>query len=87
MLQRYINTYDSLPAQFRKSLEKYGYPFVGNIWKPHISIASFEKEALKKVWSAVKELCPNGEYYPDTLVVYKLGANEKLNKLGEILFH
>jgi len=85
--ERYKNTYDSLPTQFRKSLKQYGYPFVGDIWKPHISIASFEKEALKKVWPAVKKLCPNGEYYPDTLVVYKLSANEKLNKLGEILFH
>jgi hypothetical protein len=84
--ERYLKTPTTLPKEFRKSIDKHGYPFVGDIWKPHISIASFEKKDLIKVWPSIKDLCPREQYCPDSLVIYELGANEKLNKVGEIGF-
>jgi len=79
--ERYVKASRTLPEGMRKDLHKYGYPFVGRGWKPHISIASFEKAAFASVYKALEKSCPKGKFRFDALVLYRLGGKEKLAML------
>lgn len=68
---RYFNS--SFNGKLKKNLEKFGYPFVGEIWLPHISFCSFdnqkdldfflEKNYLEKF---------KGDFLFEKLALYKL---------------
>lgn len=70
----HLERYDTadLKGVLKDNLNKYGYPFVGDIWKPHISLASFDKEAYDKVWGEIKDDCPTGTYAPGSLSIFVL---------------
>jgi len=42
----YNNTWE---GQYKESYERYGFPFVGSHWIPHLTIASFKKEGKKLI--------------------------------------
>lgn len=79
--KRYKKMYPSLNKEFKNNIELYGYPFIGNIWKPHISIASFDKESFNKIYDNFKKIDINGSYYIDSLNIYKLDENKNKLKL------
>ena len=70
-----------LEEKERKNLEKFGFPYVGEIWVPHFTIASFSD--FDKVWEKSKSECPRGRYKFSSLNIYEL-ENEKLKLLKEI---
>ena len=59
--ERY-RTLESLGSPEKHNLERYGFPFVGDVWKPHFTVASFEPEAFDKAWRSLKPHCPKGFY-------------------------
>ena len=65
----------------KQNLEKYGYPFVGNEWKPHLSIATFNKKDIDEIWTTIKNSCPIGNYFASSLNVYSLEGTEEILKL------
>jgi len=76
--ERYVKASRMLPKGMRDDLQKYGYPFVGKGWKPHLSIASFEKASFATVYTALEKSCPKGKFRFDALVLYRLSGKEKL---------
>lgn len=81
ILKRYVQAYSGLGDIEKKNLDEYGFPFVGDIWKPHINIASFDKKAFAEVWENFKNECPKGGYNIDSLNIYKLDENEEKLRL------
>ena len=66
LLKRYENN-ESYTIEMKESLNKYGFPFVGDIWCPHFTIASFEKDVYEKVWEKLRLRRP-----PETVKIEKL---------------
>jgi len=77
IIQRYKNLYPELGLTERQNLEKYGFPFIGDIFKPHISIATFEENAFNKTWINLKDLCPKGNYEIGSLSIYSFEHNDE----------
>ncbi len=72
----------NLIENLQKNLLSFGYPFVGSVWLPHLSIASFEKKDFLKVQQALWLLCPRNTYKITRFVVYELEeSTEKLTKV------
>ncbi len=78
MPERYIIQYDTLTKMMKKNIDTCGFPFVGNIWVPHITLASIEKDLLKGVKKKLKEACPIGNWAFNQFTLYKLSKNEKM---------
>lgn len=56
-LERYRDT-SRFSEVMLENLQRHGFPFVGEIWRAHYTIASFEKQAFEAVWQKLKELNP-----------------------------
>ncbi len=48
-------------------IPKYGFPFVGDMWRAHFTIASFEKDVFTEAWQQLGKLAP-----PTTTRINKL---------------
>lgn len=92
-LLKFLNTYrngqvvnrylgDKFGSELNKNISDYGYPFIGEIWIPHIGIASIDKEKLENSNINWKSEIIEKEYYVSYLVVYLL--NEDNDQLTEI---
>ncbi|MDQ2730503.1 MAG: 2'-5' RNA ligase family protein [Armatimonadota bacterium] len=55
-----------------KSVENCGFPYVGELWKPHFTVASIRPGDWEAVWSALKGLAPAGAVNCPTLGLYRL---------------
>lgn len=77
IIQRYKELYPELSLTERQNLEKYGFPFIGDIFKPHLSIATFEENAFNKAWINLKDSCPKGSYEVSSLSIYSFESNDK----------
>ncbi len=78
---RYRTHWDSLTALRRRSVAEFGFPFVGDDWIPHFSIASIRPEVWDDAWAVLKETPPLGAFSCDWLRVYRLDGIEP------VLFH
>lgn len=67
IVDRYKSQIENFPKLLKDNTQKYGYPFIGDIWKGHFTIASFDKENYEKVWNKLKN--------------EKVSFNFKINKL------
>ena len=80
-----ISRYDDVsnyPEVFQKNVGYCGYPFVGDIWKPHISIASINTSDFPIVWSNLRSSNPIGKYGLGSIAIYEL--DETTENLTEI---
>lgn len=85
IITRYSNVYDNINIYFKQNIDLYGYPFVGKIWKPHISIASFDKKSFDKVWEKFSKLNLKGNYKAEFLCIYELEeSTERLKRIKKI---
>ncbi len=58
VIERYRNS-SNYSESMKSSLDSYGFPFVGEIWKAHFTIASFEKDIFEEVYKVLsKEKVP-----------------------------
>ncbi|MFA5142293.1 MAG: 2'-5' RNA ligase family protein [Candidatus Woesearchaeota archaeon] len=84
LIQRYKLRYGEIKGIQKENLDRYGYPFVGDIWVPHIGIASFDPDIFEKMWPAYRQKCPIGKYGVQSINIYKLDENtEKLELIRE----
>jgi len=51
-----------LTAEQRTCAERYGFPYVGEGWEPHFTIASVRADDWPRVWAALKDRPPRGSY-------------------------
>lgn len=80
-MARYARAMDGMDATARRNVEKYGYPFVGVTWKPHVSIASFDRASFEKVFAAIGGGCPKGFYELAAISIYELSGTAESMKL------
>lgn len=57
ILNRYQNS-ANFNEPMKKSLDTYGFPFVGKIWKGHFTVASFDIKVFPNVWTRLREFEP-----------------------------
>jgi hypothetical protein len=81
-LRRYAAAADGMDQAARANIDAYGYPFVGENWKPHVSIASIEPDKFPQIWQTLQEKCPLGAYGMRSLSVH--GFDEETDKLSLI---
>ncbi len=68
--------------QIKSNLENFGFPFVGEIWEPHLTIASFQQKDFNNVWEELKDKCPKGQYSATNLSVYEVDwESDELTKI------
>jgi|AntDeeMinimDraft_4_1070355.scaffolds.fasta_scaffold01511_5 2'-5' RNA ligase len=72
MIGRFEKTYDDFDERRRENLTEYGYPFIGEGWKPHLTIASIDPSDFQKVWEELEDEAPIGEYEFESVTVYDL---------------
>ncbi|WP_435144747.1 2'-5' RNA ligase family protein [Halobaculum sp. P14] len=72
MIDRYRDAYDDFDPQRRENLSTYGFPFVGDGWKPHLTIASIDPDDFDEAWSVLEGDAPVGTYEFDAVTVYEL---------------
>ncbi|MFC1504638.1 hypothetical protein ACFL6D_04405 [Spirochaetota bacterium] len=79
--KRYSQT-NGLSKEMKISIEKYGFPFTGNIWFPHFSIASFSPDTYDIIKDMLYKKQPPGETHMSCLVLYSIrnGAFEEIHR-------
>jgi 2'-5' RNA ligase len=69
---RYQAAWDRLAPNRQESVLKYGYPFTGNDWQPHITIASISPKVWSRAWHALKTREILGTFHDCHLTLYHL---------------
>jgi hypothetical protein len=73
----YNNIWD---GKYKESYDRYGFPFVGSHWIPHLTIASVKEEGKKLIDNIkTKKISLNHKESGGSLALYKiLGENHQL---------
>lgn len=80
IIKRFRENYDRFGDIEKSNLDKYGFPYVGDIWEPHLTIASFDKQSFNKIQEKFKNKCPKGLYRLVSASIYELDeSNEKIS--------
>jgi hypothetical protein len=69
---RYEPAWQRLPDTERTNVESVGFPFVGPIWHPHVSIASILRKDWEPVRAAFESIDPSGPFRLPWLTLYRL---------------
>jgi hypothetical protein len=69
---RYEAAWQRLSGVEQSNVESFGFPFVGPIWHPHVSIASIQRKDWAAVWSAFADVSPAGPFRLPWLALYRL---------------
>jgi 2'-5' RNA ligase len=69
---RYEPSWQRLPETERTNVETVGFPFVGTIWRPHVSVASILRKDWEAVWAAFASVDPSGPFRLPRLTLYRL---------------
>jgi len=67
-----------------KNLKKYGFPFIGNIWKPHLTLASIDLDKFDQVYRKIKLNQIQGQFSLNTLSLYRIAKPHVLVKRFEL---
>jgi 2'-5' RNA ligase superfamily protein len=59
---RYAPRMEFLSPDQRQCVDRYGFPFVGDGWEPHFTIASIHPTNWPAVWQALEPQAPHGAY-------------------------
>ncbi len=73
---RYDAAWQRLPDVERSNIESFGFPFVGPIWHPHVSIASIQRKAWAAVWPDFAGIQPAGPFQLPWMTLYRLEAEK-----------
>ena len=74
---RYVNL--GFGGILKASLDKYGFPFVGEHWEPHIGPATLKPEAFEKAYKILEGQLPKGEWGFQSYNAYWIGENDEMN--------
>jgi 2'-5' RNA ligase len=81
--RRYAATWSNLSVIEKQNVIDLGFPFVGEIWHPHITIASVKPADWDPVWAALADSPPSGGVRFDSLTLYALETSQPV-RLVEI---
>lgn len=70
--RRYARSWQHLTPEQRARVVQYGFPYFGDGWQPHFTIASIQPSDFDAIWPGIKESPPVGEYVCSRLTVYRL---------------
>ena len=84
IIPRYSKIIDNIDETLKENIKKFGFPFIGDIWKPHFGIASFDEGEFKRVWNNIKDSCPIGKFSIKSVNIYELEKTEKLKIINKI---
>jgi hypothetical protein len=79
----YVEVWKNLSIETQEKILEQGYAFMGNIWKPHLSIASFEENVWKEGERLAKEQNISGSLYLSTFCIYELTKSKEMIKVKE----
>ncbi|MDP1729344.1 MAG: 2'-5' RNA ligase family protein [archaeon] len=71
-LQAFNSENPSLKKEEQRNVQMYGFPFVGQNWKPHITLASVEPDKFRKVFDLIKTMPIKGKFKLDALALYQI---------------
>ena len=74
--ERYIGQWSTLSPIRQQSVERTGFPYTGDDWLPHFSVASIRPDDWEAAWSVLKDRPPTGTFSCDWLRVYRLDGIE-----------
>jgi 2'-5' RNA ligase len=72
--RRYRFALASLSPEEAASVARYGYPFVGEIWRPHLTVASVAPGDWNAVWAALEPEAPHGSIRCSRMTLYSLAG-------------
>ena len=72
----YDKSWHRLSEDQRANVERLGFPFVGPIWHPHVTVASVRPEDWEKVWSELAGTPPDAVVRFPALAIYGLKGAE-----------
>jgi hypothetical protein len=75
---RYDAAWQRLSDVERSNVESFGFPFVGPIWHPHVSIASIQRKDWAAVWPTFAAISPAGPFRLPWLTLYRLEQEKPL---------
>lgn len=81
---RYKPCLEKLNVDQRENLKQYGFPYVGNEWLPHVTIASIDPARYDEVYSKIRDECPTGKGIITTISIYEIQDAETLHHLKYI---
>ena len=64
----------------KQNILKYGFPYIGSNWIPHLTLASIDKEGFDEIYSIVSKQNLKGEFAFDSIVLYKEAGEPEVVK-------
>ena len=71
ILDRYKGA-NTISERMKNSLSLYGFPFVGDIWEGHFTIASFEASCYDRIWNKFAQITTPKDTIIDTMNLYNI---------------
>lgn len=68
--------FSSMGPSEKENIRRYAYPFVGDVWLPHFTLASLHKADLQQILPSLNEI--RGEYRAPTLALYRVSEPSEL---------
>ena len=72
----YDKSWQRLSDDERANVDRFGFPFVGPIWHPHVTVASFRPEDWSAVWSELAGTPPDAVVCFPRLAIYALNQEQ-----------
>jgi hypothetical protein len=72
---RYTNRWDNLTPMEQDNIRQHGFPYIGGIWQPHLTIASIRPDDWEAVWGALGAMPPRGEFRLPRVQEFELVEN------------
>jgi 2'-5' RNA ligase len=72
----YDESWQRLSEEERANVDRFGFPFVGPIWHPHVTVASVRPEDWEKIWSELAGAAPDAVVRFPALAIYGLQAEQ-----------
>lgn len=69
---RFTGKQEQLSAERRAAIEMVGFPFLGDDWQPHLTVASIRPADWERAWKAVAEHPIRGLFMCPELKLYRL---------------
>jgi len=74
--QCYDESWERFSADERANVEQFGFPFVGPIWHPHVTVASIRPDAWDAVWSELAATPPDARVRFPSLSIFGMRDEE-----------
>ena len=82
-LKRYSSSWEKLTPLQRASTEAWGFPFTGNHWHPHVTVASISQDHWSLVWDTLQKFSPHGVFTFPRMCLYRIDQNQVSEKIAE----